>query len=250
MSPYRKRLAWQLLLALGLLALSALLYLAHYAIFRDARHIFIYLLGDIAFVPVEVLLGTLVIHHLLSKREKDALLQKMNMVIGAFFSEVGTRLLEYFAGFDPDSKKLGARLIVTDKWSKQDFARVRRQFENYSCKVISQRGDLEGVRDFLLQKRNFLLGLLENPNLLEHETFTNLLWAVFHLTEELAQRGSVKSLPKSDYEHLSGDLERVYSLLILEWLAYMQHLREAYPYLFSLAMRTNPFDPEAKVQVG
>jgi len=31
-----------------------------------------------------------------------------------------------------------------------------------------------------------LLGLLGNPNLLEHDSFTDLLWAVFHLMEELS----------------------------------------------------------------
>jgi hypothetical protein len=40
----------------------------------------------------------------------------------------------------------------------------------------------------LLSKRDFLVALMENPNLLEHESFTDLLWAVFHLVEELAVR--------------------------------------------------------------
>jgi hypothetical protein len=40
-------------------------------------------------------------------------------------------------------------------------------------------------------------------------------------------------------------LHRAFRLLTLEWLAYMQHLKRAYPYLFSLAIRTNPFDSEA-----
>jgi len=30
----------------------------------------------------------------------------------------------------------------------------------------------------------------------------------------------------------------------------MEHLKNEYPYLFSLAIRTNPFDPEASVEVG
>jgi hypothetical protein len=34
-------------------------------------------------------------------------------------------------------------------------------------------------------------------------------------------------------------------LLVLEWVSYMRYLKEHYPYLFSLAMRTNPFDAEA-----
>jgi hypothetical protein len=91
--------------------------------------------------------------------------------------------------------------------------------------------------------------ILQNPNLLEHETFTELLWAVFHLTEELAKREDTKNLSAKDYEHLSGDIKRAYTLLISEWLDYMKHLKDKYPYLFSLAIRTNPFDPSASVEM-
>ncbi|MGM0368686.1 MAG: hypothetical protein ACQEP2_09030, partial [Actinomycetota bacterium] len=87
--------------------------------------------------------------------------------------------------------------------------------------------------------------LLENPNLLEHEKFTELLWAVFHLTEELEYREDLENLPESDYEHISGDISRVYLLLIAGWLDYIKHLKERYPYLFSLAARVNPFDKQA-----
>ena len=94
-----------------------------------------------------------------------------------------------------------------------------------------------------------MLRLLANPNLLEHDSFTNLLWAVFHLTDELAHRKDVNTILDSDYVHLAGDVKRAYVLLISEWLDYMKHLKVNYPYLFSLAMRTNPFDPEAKPEV-
>ena len=63
-----KRLNWQIVLGLSLIALSAFIYLIHYAIFGDAHHIFIYMVGDIAFVPIEVLMVTLIIHRLLTER--------------------------------------------------------------------------------------------------------------------------------------------------------------------------------------
>jgi hypothetical protein len=56
-----KFLNWQVLLGLFLILLSAMLYLIHYTIFRDPHHIFLYLIGDIAFLPIEVLLVTLLI---------------------------------------------------------------------------------------------------------------------------------------------------------------------------------------------
>jgi len=158
MNKGERFLNWQVILGISLITLSAVLYFLHYVIFKDAHHIVIYLLGDIAFVPIEVLLVTLLIHRLLEAREKRAMLKKLNMVIGVFFSEVSTVLLKSFSG-------------------------------------------------------------------------------------------DVKNLPDTDYTHLAGDIKRAYVLLIIEWLAYMKHLKEDYPYLFSLAVRTNPLDPNAEVEV-
>ena len=90
-----------------------------------------------------------------------------------------------------------------------------------------------------------MLAMLENPYLIEHDTFTELMQALFHVTEELRVRDRLVDLPATDYAHLSGDINRVYGLLIREWLVYMQHLKANYPFLFSLAMRTNPFDAHA-----
>ena len=90
-----------------------------------------------------------------------------------------------------------------------------------------------------------MLTLLENPQIFEHDRFTDLLHAVFHLTEELNARERLTDLPVTDYAHLSVDLTRVYSRLVIEWLEYMLHLKKKFPYLFSLSMRTNPFDSHA-----
>ena len=245
-----KRLNWQIILGLSLIALSGVFYLIHYAIFNDAHHIFIYMVGDIAFVPIEVLLVTLIIHQLLSVREKRAMLKKLNMVIGAFFSEVGTRLLKSFYDYDIHADTIRNDLIVKKEWSAKNFSRALKHLKKHDYSVNSKKGDLEHLQRYLIEKRDFLLGLLENPNLLEHESFTELLWAVFHLTEELACREDVKQLIDTDYDHISGDIKRAYVLLISEWLTYMKHLQTEYPYLFSLAIRTNPFDPDASPEVA
>ena len=77
----------------------------------------------------------------------------------------------------------------------------------------------------------------------------NLLRAVFHLTEELEKRKDISNLSNADYQHLKLDTERAYNIMIYEWVEYMEYLMKNYPYLFSLAMRTNPFDPEATVEL-
>ena len=240
-----KRIGWQIHLGLLLVALSAFLYFLHYAVFHDAHHIFIYLVGDIAFVPVEVLLVTLVIHRLLSVREKRAMLHKLNMVIGTFFREMGTELLARLAQSDANSETITNDLVVSQEWTSKTFQEVRARMARHQPNIEMQAGSMEELRAFLQGKRDLLLRLLQNPNVLEHEAFTDLLWAVFHLADELAHRGDLEALPDSDRKHLAGDMERIYGHLIRQWTGYMKHLKEDYPYLFSLAMRTNPFDPAA-----
>lgn len=245
-----KRVGWVVWLGAALVLSSAAMYGVHYAVFRDARHIFIYMAGDLAFLPIEVLLVTLVIHRLLGRREKQALLEKLNMVIGTFFGEVGSDLLKSMIKFDKDFDGTRAELGIKPDWVARDFARARARLEGREPDIDCRKESMTSVRTFLSQRKVFLLRLLENPILLEHESFTDLLWAVFHLADELDHRESFDGLPETDYEHLSGDMKRVYTHLIDQWLLYMQHLQKSYPYLMSIEVRTNPFDPFAKVEIG
>jgi hypothetical protein len=240
-----RRLSWQVRLGLVLVLASVALYVLHYAIFRDAHGIFFYLVHDIAFVPIQVLLVTLIIAELLGEREKRARLEKLNMVIGAFFSVIGTQLLTYLSDFDPRLETIRSELVVRQNWTDREFGVLRTRLKSYDYGVDIKKIGLEHLRDILTANRDFMVRLLENPTLLEHETFTSLLRAVFHVTEELECRSEFKSLPDTDYAHLANDIKRAYGLLVSEWADYMCHLKTSYPYLFSLAMRINPFDQEA-----
>jgi len=236
-----KRLSWEARLGIGLVCTSLFIYSAKYLIFGDPQNTFYFIFNALGFLPINVLLVTLVINQLFTVRAKREKLEKLNMVIGTFFSEVGTWLLATFSDSDPKSG-----LLVTNNWSDDQFESFQKNIKNHECSVDIQKVNLDELRTFLNDRRNFLLRLLENPVLLEHESFTELLRATFHLTEELDMRGeALGSLPPTDYDHLSGDIKRVYSLLVLAWLDYMKYLKNNYPYLFSLAMRTNPFDENA-----
>jgi hypothetical protein len=245
----RKSFNWQLFIAFIFLLCSFLFYCLHYFLFHDLHHIFLYLVGDIAFLFINVLLTTFVLQKLMDFRDKRIITKKLNTVIGVFFNEVGTELIRKCAKFDGKLAQISTSLVVTKDWSDGEFDSMHKSVAKHVPAVDSRKGSLIPLRDFLLSKRQFMLNLLENPNLLEHEAFTELTWAVFHLTDELGARVDFASLPESDYNHLSIDIKRAYSALILQWLDYMKYLKHDYPYLFSLAMRTNPFDEQANVVV-
>jgi hypothetical protein len=207
------------------------------------------ILDNIGFAFFEVFLVTLIIHRLLSFREKKTLLRKLNMVIGTFFIEVGTELMQMCSKFDPGSGDIAKKLASTKNMSDKEFGDISRDLRKHNAEIDYGSGDIEALKTFLTAKRGFLLSLLENPNLLEHDSFTNLLWATFHLADELSRRKDLKSLTEVDRQHIAKDINRAYSSIIGEWLAYMKHLKNDYPYLFSLAMRTNPFDDTASVEL-
>jgi hypothetical protein len=238
---------WTLTLAVALIALSVALYFLHFLIFHDPHHIAIYFLGELAFLPIEVLLVTLILHQLLERRDRQMKLEKLNMVIGTFFSTVGTDLLTYFSYHDPGMQDLRKDLRISESWEEADFKRVSATLKEYTCMVTIGDIDLADLKKFLTVKEDFMVRLLENPMLIEHESFTDLLQAVFHLTAELAHRKDLASLPANDQQHLSHDVCRAYHLLILQWLEYMSYQKKYYPYLFSFALRTNPFDEQASV---
>ncbi len=236
-----KRNSFIIILAAVFVALSAILYFVHYLIFQDAHHIFIYMVGDLAFLPLEVLLVSVIIERILNRREKQDKLQKLNMVIGTFFSEVGNDLLRDLLIYFRNSEDIKKHLNIKGNWSKQDFDSAREYANKLKIDIDYNSLDFNRLQDVLSGKRDFLLTMLGNPGLLENDRFTDLLWAVTHLAEELKARPSLDNLPQNDLVHLSGDIQRFYDHLASEWLDYAEHLKANYPYLFSLVLRTHPF---------
>lgn len=187
---------------------------------------------------------------ILARREIESRLEKLNMVIGVFFSEVGIHLMTLFARSDREVDNIRSSLVVTANWTDEKFATATGDLRKYDYSVEMDLIDLATLKDFLCGERDFLVRLLENPILLEHQSFTDLLRAVFHVTEELAYRNEVRNIPVTDRNHLANDIQRAYSLLVNQWLDYMKYLKSNYPFLFHLAMRTNPFDRTASITVS
>ncbi len=217
---------------------SALLYSVHYLLFQNKHYIIQeHFLGDLAFIPIEVLIVSLIIHRFLEDHEKKIKMQKLNMIIGVFFSEVGFFILDSFSSVDLNIDE------IKKQWNTNDLKATEKVMMNYKHSLDTCRIDLGVLAKRLNEKREFLMKLIENPVLLENESFSTLLRAMFHLEEEFSMRLDVFQLSDLDKEHIKEDLERVYVLIIREWVFYLEHLQGHYPYLFGFALSKNPFNP-------
>ncbi len=106
----KQRTGWLIGFGVVLLALSLLLIGVHYILFEDIHWLEKYVVFELAFLPIEVIVVTLILDSLLEARERKERLEKMNMVIGLFFSEVGVGLLRKIAERDRELEKVRAEL--------------------------------------------------------------------------------------------------------------------------------------------
>lgn len=219
--------------------ISFVLYSVYYLFFNDLSTIMESFFLNIAFLPIYVLFTTFILDELLSMRERPLRIRKKNTAIGLFYSVMGETLLKELSLNNKSTPLLCSRLLISENWTKQDFMEAKR----YSSQIEFElaRNDLEELKTFLSAHREFMLSLLQNPILSEDQSFNHLILNVFHFQQELVQRSCTGSLTEDDYEHLTVDIKRVYTALIIEWLNYMEHISINHPHLYSLEIRINPF---------
>ena len=174
----------------------------------------------------------------------------MNMVVGAFYSEIGNTLIRYLQGYFHCDETTRKQFEFDTTWQQKDFEKAREY-----ARTIEETPDFTPekiieLKPMLTNKRVFLVGLLQNPTLLEKDSFTNLLWATFHLMEELEARESLDNLPDSDINHIGVDIKRLYGHLVVQWIEYVEDMKTDYPYLFSFVSRNNPFIEQPSIIVS
>lgn len=236
-----KKLRNTILLGLGLVGLSALLHAVHYAIFQDLHHILIYLLADIAFIPLEVFFVSVVLERIIEKRDERTITKKLNMLIGLFYQEVGNDLLTQFVHADLGLASNRLDAMIDFKWDAAKYKNLSACIKMHKYNVSMAHIDLNAMDSLMTMKKDMVVSLITNPTIHEHGAFSEVLMSLFHLADELKHR-PLEALTREDIDHLKVDIDRVYRKLAEEWVTYMSHLQVDYPYLFLAAVKSNPFD--------
>ncbi len=144
------RLGSGIALVAVLLASSAALYALQLLVFRRTEDTFYYLLQDAAFLPIQVILVTFVLNALLARREKQHVLRKLSMVIGAFFGEVGNRLLAQCVAADPHRDSLREAFADPAVWATTERA-AQDRMRGRDFRVAPSAADLENLKAFLVE---------------------------------------------------------------------------------------------------
>lgn len=216
---------------------SISIYYLQYRIFHQEANTIFYLFQDLAFVPLQVLLVTLVWNRFLNIIEARKKVKKIHVIISTFFVEAGTEILAEMTKFQTNKRQLYDLLKEDSKKRKEK----RMLVDEFSFTFDMNQTKLMELSKVLNQYRSFMLNMLGNDNLLEHDSFTDTLWAIFHMADELKMRyQDTKNLQegfldKDDFVHLTVDLKRAYIALLHEWANYMEYLEKEYPFLYAFS---------------
>jgi hypothetical protein len=244
------KFTWKHQLIVILLVISGFFFALNYLLFKDLTFMTTLVTLQLAMMPISVIILTFVLGRYIAEREREQRLDKLSMLIDVFFGEMGGPLLAVFACMDPNRQKLFEAINISNAWKHDDYRRAREFLKRYECNlVVEDLSKLSELRALLEAGRSLHISLMENPMLLEHQSFTELMRAIFHLGQELSHRSDLDCLPPSDIMHLVVDIKRAYSKLLPEWLMYMEKLSTSFPYFYSLETRMSPLNPNASPEV-
>ena len=245
---------WKIKFSIIMVIAIIIIYGSNILVLKDPEHVISYIWTHLGFIPVDILIVAFVLDEIISKKEKEAMMEKLDMIMSTFFSEVGNDLISQLSSVNKH-KADTSYLESIKSWDDKDYENKLKEIKNinipFRAYVTSEDREeyLTNIRNLLINKREFIVGLLNNPNLLEKEEFTKLLTAILHLDEELEHRPDLSKVTDVDFNHLNGDMERIYNILIHEWIYYLRYLNKHYPYMIALIIRTNPFDANADAYV-
>lgn len=227
-----KKFNYYAIISLILIFISSIMFFIHYLVFGQAGNTAYYSLMNLCFIPINSLIVTIIFERLIDYKEKNERINKLNMLVGIFFSEVGCELMHTIIKADENAKN-----VVTEF---DDLKKIERKLLEHDYDIDINKIDIEYLKNLLVKNNDLFINLISNENLLQHEIFTDLLMAVVHLRDEILfiEKHGYSQI---DLNHLNNDIIRVYKNISLQWINYLKYLEKFYPFLYNNAIRINPF---------
>lgn len=227
-----KKSKYYFIISIILILLSSILYLIHYLVFGQALNTAYYSLMNLCFIPINSLIVTILLEKLIEYKNHQDRIEKLNMLISIFFTEMGSSLMHLIIDTDENTKNLVN--------SFDDIEGLKQSVRNHKFNVDMSKLDLCSIKSILVNNNSLLINLISNESIHQHEIFTDLLMSIIHLRDEIVFVENNK-FKKIDICHLKNDILRVYKNISIQWVYYIEYLYKYYPFLYDNAIRVNPF---------
>ena len=142
-----KRLSWKLKFSILMVLLIIIIYGSNYLVLGDAEHIISYVWTHLGFIPVDILLVAFLLDEIIERKEKEAMLEKLDRLMSTFFSEVGNELINQLSTVNK-YKASTENLKSIKNWEDKDY-------ENKDVDTLDYRIDNKFyLKDFKYYNQN------------------------------------------------------------------------------------------------
>ena len=143
-----KRLSWKLKFSILMVLLIIIIYGSNYLVLGDAEHIISYVWTHLGFIPVDILLVAFLLDEIIERKEKEAMLEKLDMLMSTFFSEVGNELINQLSTVNK-YKASTENLKSIKNWEDKDYENKLNELKSSTVDFSAIDMGLEDREEFL-----------------------------------------------------------------------------------------------------
>ncbi|WP_054835427.1 hypothetical protein [Methanobrevibacter arboriphilus] len=150
------KINWKIKLGIILLLTSIAMYCFAFFALNEHEKVIFYLVIDFAFMPLDVLVVVLVVEGIINKKEKENILEKLDMIMSVFFSEFGTEFLSKFINISNKNEKINKLLKDLNVWSDKEFNNFLKDLKKTDLEINLDL-DIDQRKEFLTDLKQLLV---------------------------------------------------------------------------------------------
>lgn len=227
---------------LPIVAITVCFYAIYYLLLHNKDDIITSIMDNIISVPFNVLITGILFDYILNRKTRKIEEEKIDMVIGIFYTEVGNELLKMMTKADECIELVRSDLLATYDWEEENYENAIKILDQMDYCVDIDKIDISEMKLLLDKSTPLIIDLLSGNVLKNKIDFTEIVVSVFHLRCEFNERIIQDELEEYEKEHLIDDIEVAYKLLAKRWYQYIYILQKEHPQLFVKALINSPFD--------
>ena len=87
---------WKIKFSILMIIAAIIIFGTNYLVLKDTHSIVSYVWLHIGFIPIDIIIVAFILEDIMSRKEKEAIYEKLDMLISTFFTEIGNELIEEF----------------------------------------------------------------------------------------------------------------------------------------------------------
>ena len=88
---------WKIKFSILMIIAAIIIFGTNYLVLKDTHSIVSYVWLHIGFIPIDIIIVAFILEDIMSRKEKEAIYEKLDMLISTFFTEIGNELIEEFS---------------------------------------------------------------------------------------------------------------------------------------------------------